>query len=265
MLLLVCGHPRSGTTLLWQILDSHPDISLTFEQGYLYGLGRTPVEHARWLLRRSASDVAGSISLTLRRDEPEGLLAGRTRRRLVFGLRHAPRLLRHAPERLDARSVEAVVRPLMPPARIVGDKEPGYVFELDRLARVPGVARIVVYRDARDVVSSILQRARTRWRPFRWARQWDTAEKAARSWVRAVEAMERNREDLHAVRYETLVERPGATLEALAARLQVEAGGFTDHMIHDASIGKHRQGLAGDELVTVMEVAGPTLERLGYR
>jgi hypothetical protein len=84
-------------------------------------------------------------------------------------------------------------------------------------------------------------------------------------WVQSIEAMERHRDHLYCIRYEDLVRQPQLELNTLAGWLGVRPDGFPAHLVHDASVGKHRAGLTPVELEQVMEVAGPTLARMGYR
>ena len=50
----------------------------------------------------------------------------------------------------------------LPNIPIVGDKYPGYIDRLDRLAAIPELKRIVIYRDCRAVVRSALEMSRTK-------------------------------------------------------------------------------------------------------
>jgi hypothetical protein len=148
--------------------------------------------------------------------------------------------------------------------RVVGDKLPGYALMMDRLAPLPQLLRLVIYRDCRDVTSSFLRKVRTDWKRQRWICYVDTAEKVAIRWVRAMEDLENRATDLHIIRYEELVADPRVVVERLAEWLQVDPGGFEPGMVSASSIGKHLQGLTKSELDDVLKVAGPTMERLNY-
>jgi hypothetical protein len=161
-------------------------------------------------------------------------------------------------------TIEAVLKNIFGGARIVGDKYPGYIFQLDKLAVTEGLSCLIIYRDCRDVTSSSLKEARTTWRDQRFAKRFDTAGKAARQWVDAIESMERHIDQLHVIRYEDLVTAPIQELELLGKWLSVDPGGFPAHIIRDASVGKYKSGLSDNELAAVMEIAGPTMARLGY-
>jgi hypothetical protein len=73
----------------------------------------------------------------------------------------------------------------------VDDKYPNYVFMSDKLTEVDGLSCWIIYRDCRDVTSSILKRVRNDWRNRSWANGINTVEKVATQWVRAIELMER--------------------------------------------------------------------------
>ena len=123
----------------------------------------------------------------------------------------------------------------------------------------------MIYRDCRDVTSSTLQRARTEWRKILlFVRKLNTAEKVAHRWVLAIELMERNRDDLLVVSYEDLVSESEKSLGRISDWLGVDAAGFEIQRISSRSVGNYRHGLTAEELDTVMEIAGPTMSRLGY-
>jgi len=44
----------------------------------------------------------------------------------------------------------------------------------------------------------------------------------------------------------------------------VDPAGFPTKMVQNTSIGKYKRELTDDEMATVMEIAGPTMERLRY-
>jgi hypothetical protein len=76
--------------------------------------------------------------------------------------------------------------------------------------------------------------------------------------------MERHRAWVYAVRYEDLVREPKRELAALAGRLGIDPDGFPANWLREDRVGKHMRGLTAEELASVMHIAGPTLERLGY-
>ncbi|HML94689.1 MAG TPA: sulfotransferase [Thermodesulfobacteriota bacterium] len=255
--LVIAGHVRSGTTLLRNICDSHPHISVTNELKYFKGLGNPFTSHCRVLLGRLWGKAMTGDSYSIQ-------IAN-----YKFACRYLLNLLRY--KRGPVISAPAIGKSLsgaFPGARVVGDKTPEYIFSLDRFASAEGFSCLVIFRDARDVTSSTLQRVRTRWRSQGWTADFDTAEKVALKWMESIEIMERNREKIHIIRYEDLVTRPAPELERLGLWLGVDPGLFPESAVSeitDAGIGKYRSGLTEEELSAVTEITGPKMESLGYR
>ncbi len=146
--------------------------------------------------------------------------------------------------------------------RIVGDKFHYYVFILNRLVEIDDLARVIIYRDARDIASSSLLLVSSFNQP--WVRFFNTAEKVARQWVRAIECMEQHADKVHSIRYESLVSQPEVEIDKLSVYLGVDASGSSLDLVHNNSIGKYKHGLRQDELVTINDICGPTMSRLGY-
>jgi len=129
----------------------------------------------------------------------------------------------------------------------VGDKFPYYVFILNRLVEIDNLACVIIYRDPRDVASSSLLMVRSLNQP--WVRFYNTAEKVARQWVRAIECMEQNTDKVHCIRYESLVSQPEVEIDKLRVYLGVDASRFSLDLLHNNSICKYKHGLRQDELV----------------
>jgi hypothetical protein len=260
MVFIIGGHIRSGTTLVRNLCHAHPDIAVTMELGSFRALGKPYGVYSRQLLKR-----------VLRRYNQSFLVQGELENRLwhvlpsyVFVARYLLALRKHQHGRVSAADVESAFRYLFPQARVVGDKVAYYVFLLDELAHAEGLMRVIIYRDCRDVASSALQRVHMRWRSKSFVKNWDTAEKIARHWVHAIELMERHADKLYILRYEDLIQEPGRELAALGEYLGVDPAGYPLTMIQGDSIGKYAHGLSDEELATVINIAGPTMTRLGY-
>lgn len=267
-LLLIGGRPRSGTTLLRDLCNSHPDITLTNEFGTFLGLNRPYHAYRKEILRRwraqgiSRCRVLRSLPMSSRRRRWATSMRGH-----AFTIRYLGKIRRYRPGTIDLPTVAATLRELLPRPRVVGDKMPKYVHLLDRLAPTSGLASVIIHRDCRDVTSSHLKMARTVWRDMQWIRNEDTAEKVASHWVEAIEAMERHRNRIHIIRYEDLVREPRRELATLGEWVGVDPAGFPEtsiRRVRDDGIGKHEEGLSGQELESVMNIAGPTMARLGY-
>jgi hypothetical protein len=162
------------------------------------------------------------------------------------------------------KCVHTTLRAILPWAKVVGDKYPGYVYRLDRMASRSDLRCIVIYRDCRDVVSSTLAMVETEWKSTHFASQMDTPAKVATRWVRAIAQQERNASTILAIRYEDLVTQPGPVLARLANFLGLDPGGFEQSDVRPTSIGKHRGRLSTEALATIEAIAGDTMRRLGY-
>jgi hypothetical protein len=257
MAFLIGGHPRSGTTLLYRLCRNHPRIGIAgefkcFQQldvpfPEYWGAIETDWRHFSffWRIGRRAPwyfKAGSGLFLALYR---------RQLRRLTRGTVSADDV---------ERALQAVFR-----RSVVGDKYPHYVFLLPKLVRQPRLKRIILYRDALDVVSSFLNMLRTKWKGLPWTAEFRTAGDVARQWVKAVEMMETHREHLLAVRYEDLVREPRRELRKVADLLGVDAAKFDTRKVHTASIGKSRRHLTDGETEEILRIAGPAMERWGYR
>jgi hypothetical protein len=119
------GHPRSGTTLLEQILDAHPDV-LAFDEPPAFSQEITS------LLTAGAADGPSDL---------ENLDALPVSRRADMRRRYVKSLLREIPGE--------------PTERLLLDKNPSPTMSLDAWLRVfPEVKVIIALRDPRDVVIS---------------------------------------------------------------------------------------------------------------
>jgi tetratricopeptide (TPR) repeat protein len=124
-LALLCGHPRSGTTLLEQVLDSHPEIVSAEE---------TEIFH-------------NEAYLTLTEGLPEG-----SRMLEVLGAADPAKI-----ERARAKYRRAMNLCLETPlgSRLLIDKNPSLTFLIPAVVRVfPEIKFLIALRDPRDVVLS---------------------------------------------------------------------------------------------------------------
>lgn len=253
MVLLIGGQMRSGTTLLTNLCNTHPEIVITYEFNYFSILGESYTKHRRLLIDRLWRKTNRGIRLVI--------FLGN----YYFVGRYLFEIRKHRKGLIDVAVIESALQKIFPEARIVGDKTPNYAFLLDKFAATSGLSCLITFRDCRDVTSSMLERVRTKWRKDRWMQQnYGTAEKIAKRWVRCIELMEHHKDKIHTIRYEDLVREPGPQLEALGKWLGVDPAGFTEKLIRKTNMSKYKTGLTDDELRTVMEIAGPTMTRLGY-
>ncbi len=210
--ILVGGCSRSGTTFLQRLLAGHSRIQTFPETGvFLRALGM-----------RGRVLPWARLGLTIGK-ERKALV--RLRGQMDLDLSTAPPL---PPRRvLLSSSVRDIVMFLDALAQGAGkdlwlEKTPRHVLHASRILRlVPGSVFLHILRDGRDVVASIVDRARKY--PGQFPRQDDPAY-GIRQWNRSVEATRRAMgESGHVViRYETLAEHPEETLRALADHLGIE-------------------------------------------
>lgn len=208
------GMGRSGTTLFRAMFDSHPEMSIPGESGFIVRLGR----------RRGRYERNGSFVV-----EPfvADLLEHRGFRRWGLPEQDVRAALANPPlggftdavRRLYALHAAREGKPRY------GDKTPNYVLSLPLLADMFPEARFVhIIRDGRDVALSHLD-----------IKEWgpDSVEEAAVEWRRNVRKGMRDGSRLgvhryREVRYEDLLDRPEATL--------VDLCGFLDLPFHPAML-----------------------------
>jgi hypothetical protein len=252
---LITGHPRSGTTVLTRVLNTHPQIGATFELGAFLRLD-TPYSEYRQGLRLGYGDRP---VLGVGVGSPRGRRWAS--RRFLSGFRY--RLWRRRGSPITLETVTELLAESLGRPR-VGDKLPEYVFALDDLGPREGLARIVIVRDCRAVTASTLKRVRSGWSGQSWTKRIDTPEKIAANWIRAVAGIERHAGRLHIVRYEDLVDEPRGTLDRIADYLGVDPGRFDAELIRRPAEDRRRERLDGDARAAVEAVAGDAMRRWGY-
>lgn len=267
MALMICGHPRSGTTLLRNLCHLHPDVAVTNEFGAFKHLGASYAEYSGYVRDRwRAKGLAGHKTLVTVGPHVRRALPLHLARRHAFTARYLFGLWTARARTPDVSLVDGLYRASFPGARVCGDKLPDYVFDLDEYVAMDGLSIVAIYRDCRDVASSALQKARVDWQKNDRGSydRMRSPERIADRWVRSIELMEKHRRRIHIIQYEELVRKPREVLPALAAFLGVEADGFPMDRVRDKSIGRYRERLSEDELSVVEDLAGPTMRRLGY-
>ncbi|MGI9590845.1 MAG: sulfotransferase family protein [Myxococcota bacterium] len=249
--MIICGHPRSGTTMLTRLCNTHPEARVTFEFRSFRRLDVPAAEHLQ----------------AIRTDWRERRILAKRHARWGGGLflqRYRWAIRRSGEQPISAGVVSDVLSDLFPHAKVVGDKFPDYVFDLDQLCEIEGLRRLVIVRDPRDVARSAMQMSQTSWKGQDFTDEMDTPEKVAARWVRSIETIERNRDRIFALRYEHFVADPSAALDQIGEWLGIDPAGFERQRVHGASAGRYRDGLSPDEIDRILRVAGPTMERLGY-
>ena len=258
-MIIVTGHPRSGTTLLGQLMHSHPDIAVTHEFGMAKYAGQSLFPYIRSMIERiRIVDDRWGIDHTV----GEGQKIKMANKWLAA--RYLMNIVRTTRGVVDFKAIENAMKLTYPGANVVGDKTPGYSSNLQRYVEQDGLSVIYIYRDCRDVTSSFLVKTRTEWRDQEWVQNWKTAEAVAHRWVGRIEAMERWADKMLVIKYEDLVTDPERVLPPLASLIDIDVDGFDAGMLRPTSIGNYRKTLTDAEVADVMTVAGPTMDRLGY-
>jgi hypothetical protein len=252
-LLMVSGHPRSGTTLLNNLCNSHPDISMTFEFKVFNNLNIPYVRHRRgvrhqWWQHRIVVLGKGKSQRRRKLDS------------FIFVLKYAfwLRIATHGVVTIE--SVRFALDRAMPHHKYVGDKFPNYSRNLSRHLRLDDMKILVIYRDCRRVVKSVFNRD---WDGVNLERFAD-ARTTSQSWVQDIETMQKYQDKVHTVRYEALLDNPQQALEELGEYLGVDPQGFDAKLIKKGKSARHQRELTDEDMEQILEVAGPTLERLGY-
>jgi hypothetical protein len=244
--------------MLRQLLNTHPKVMLTMEFRNFTHLG-APLHlySARVLWRKWMRDMVSLTHVAPRwRSRPDGA---------AFVLLYALGLLLYSRGgRVTLGAIRSSLHTILPWADVVGDKYPGYIYNLDRLSAHPELKPIVIYRDCRDVVTSTMEMAQTEWKGSHFAETLDTTHKVASRWVEAVDLQERNVSRILAVRYEELVTRPEPVMNRLGTFLGLDPAAFRPEVLRSGSIGRYRQDLTHADLKVIDEVAGETMSRLGY-
>lgn len=264
-ILFVIGMPRSGTKLLRDILNRHPDVSIfPVESHFLpyfharfpdYGDIRERSNFDRFYRDLQQTNFLRSLAernIRFPADEWFGRLQGSS-----FG---------------EAISALFALYADRTGSRIVGDKTPAYITETGRiLDLLPEALFVHIMRDPRDYVVSM----RNAWNQnaIRAAQRWKDSIRAMRS------QMARRNLEIVEIRYEDLVSRPAATVSLVCDYLGIS---FEDSMltldkpsenIGDArgalgvvggNFGKWRQSLRPREIHGIESIAGVMMQELGY-
>lgn len=259
MILLVCGHQRSGTTLLRTLLDRHPDITLTNELGNYVRVDTSYVSHFLYILRRLRA-VNSKWAFLSRHAGKRGKYFFNA----LFVMKYLFYLSITERSFVDLNAIGRAMHRMYPGVSYIGDKWPGYMNTMEKLIDSGEPNICVIYRDCRDVVSSSLEQAETSWSGISFGEVMNSAEKVAARWVKFIEIMNLYREKIHIIRYENLVTAPEKEFELLGKWLDLDPFGFSSESVRDTSIGKFKRGLTEKELSTVLEIAGEAMAELRY-
>jgi hypothetical protein len=261
--ILIVGCPRSGTTLVRDLLRSHPRVTFPLESRWIPALYRAhgdPVDATA--ARRAARDLLGTWEIS------------------TWGLGLTPRELEHH------RSFAGLVSQLYETWAVRegkprwGDKTPLYILELEVMLHLfPDAQVINLVRDGRDVALSLLAQP---WGPSNVrtaAMMWRRAMRAGRrasGWVPHGQFLE--------VRYESLLAAPERELRGVcafleepfdpavltASRLPTPSGSPNPWPVHretavdHSNSGRWRTAMSPAETRRFEAVAGEELGLAGY-
>ena len=260
MPVIITGHERSGTTLLRNLCNAHPDMTLTMEFGNFLELGKSLREYTAFIRKQQKINRHRSFLVQGAREQI-WFEKFKSRR---FVLRYLKKLSDLNRDVVDAEAVDVTLKRIFSQTSVAGDKLPYYIWRLDELVGQPNLIKIVIYRDCRDVVSSTLQMVRTRWSKREFTKDIDSAEKVAKRWVRAIEQMEKYQEELYIVRYEDMISNPAKSIDRLSKFLKIKAEGFPKEMIENRGAKKYLEYLTREELKTIDEIAHEYLAKYEY-
>lgn len=221
----VVGVFRSGTSLLYALLNQHPEIALLFEGNALDfppALERRRLRH-NWLERQEFFNQALS------------------RHRLIFG--GSLRGMEEVRQPSDLYRVFADGKG----ARYGGEKSPAYIHRLPRLARqCPGCAVIVIWRDPLEIYQSLLQ-ARKSSPFFRRSGMLDRIIDLHEKLIRNVCQLRRTGVAVHEIDYSQLVADPGATCRGICDFLKIDfdprMASLADADLTSVYLGSHHNHL----------------------
>lgn len=235
--LLVCGHPKSGTSLLLSLLDGHPEIlALPEETKYFRAIhGQADLRAAEGLLARTRVGRLG-------RQRDDAPVAGRNLAGVDAAIFEAELARRLSGEREARELLPAVVLAYAAacgesPRSYWAEKTPLHEHHLGVAIDLwPDLRAIYVIRDPRDVHVSFRAKRRTRGRglsPLQSVRRM-------RSSLRVWDAFATRYPDRALlVRYEDLVVAPERTTRGVAAFLGVE---WTPGMVAPTVAGRRWEG-----------------------
>ncbi len=265
--LFVVGMPRSGTKLLRDLMNRHPDIRIPeIETGFLPYLVRNADRFKDLSNENNFKDFHRHITrlryFIYRRDEGQLVSADSWYR---------------ACRKFDAAGVfEALIRlelDVSPGSHLIwGDKSPSYLADISLIKSVYPTARFIhIIRDVRDYCLSSQQA----WgkNMLRAAQRWSDGVVAARSVGAALEG------DYMELNYESLLTETEASLRRIADFIGVTFDpimltlGKPSENLGDArgmvrvladNHGKYHKSMSQDVLARIESIAGETLLACGY-
>jgi len=261
--IFIVGAPRSGTTLLRNILNRHPSLAIC---------GETQFNHWIYRRRRAFGDLS---QLVHRKPIVEAYLATMCVQRLHADLSILrDKLLRDA---VSYRTFFAVILEWYAESEgrtRCGEKTPQHAVLAETFCEwFPGATILHLVRDPRDVVASMLLKS--------WG--FRSAVKNAQAWLRLNQAAlrSRHRPEYLLVKYEELVHQPEHELKRICTFLgedyfpsmlepeptaeQTDPPRLSRQRITRQRVGRWREQLTKDQVAQAEWVTKPLLESFGYQ
>jgi hypothetical protein len=201
--LFVVGIFRSGTSLLYALLNQHPQIALMYEGdlAHLPSLFWFPTDTSRWLARWDAWNGA----LTRHSVGVRGIPSG---------ISDLPTAVREAYVRYGRQKKKDLT--------IWGCKSPTYFDEIARLGRTfPNARFIIIWRDLRSICSSVLKAAQDGGGYFRRSGTMVRVMMGYREMKAQCDQLVSLGVPVHQLFYEDLVRDPEAAMRAICQFLQI--------------------------------------------
>ncbi len=229
-MIAVSGFSRSGTTILRDVLNTHPQFKILYEANLFE---KCPAPRGDWL---------ASLTIKDQNEVDLGILVNA--------------VWRACPEIVTFELLERVMKAEFGKVH-VGDKLSSYFRFFDRHI---GLRRVFIYRDPRDACASYWRAVHNQWANLKWA-QVSSLTEVARRWVESIEAAKKSTA-VYCVKYEELVMDPNDVMASLAEFLGVETS-FDTSIVHDKALG--RGDLNEREVAEIVAVAKSTMDFLGYQ
>jgi hypothetical protein len=267
IMILIVGVGRSGTTLIREILNKHPNVNIAPETSFYNRL---------WASRK----LLGSIKI--RHNVPKWLYyllfhshdpSMENYKFLLFDLvsdfeNNPP----HSYEEMFQRILEKFAKSKN--KRIYGEKTPNHIFYIDHIKkRIPKTKIIVTIRDPRAVTSSMIKRGDLYNKAYQPAIEWYIGME------KIFKLLEFHREDLFIIKYEDLIDDSYTVIKDLCKFLNIE---FYEDMlipeetntsfkelkgrkgIYKDAKEKWREILSKDDIKTVERICSNLMKEFGY-
>lgn len=276
----ILGNPRSGTSLLRSLLNTHPDVLIPRECGFMHWLFTD--WHGRTWDAPTLAEFARAVQATRKFETWE------------LDARQVEEALMESGAGSYAQACSAIyelyARIRNKPISCWGDKNNHYITEAKLLKALFPAARFIhIMRDPRDVACSYLELHRRRQddSPY-WPALSPHVGEIAAEWLRNNRAVAEQigESTLVTVKYEDLVADPKQQLDRIFTGLQLpplaelseatriqavdEPTEFTpwkkkvSNPINASAIGRYRGELTAEEIRTIESLTFPLLEQYGY-